>query len=171
MSAEPRSVKFTVFQPNLAPTRVSLPVQTITLGRASDCTIPIRDRFLSRKHAEILYENGKWLVRDCGSVNGTLLNGTKLTEPSVLRPGDRILLGDSEVVFDAADSDSPPQLIPVDSDSHAKSLVVPLREALADIDRTRERTGVMASLAVQFIEDRPMEELFEFILDRVMAML
>jgi phosphoserine phosphatase RsbU/P len=171
MSAEPRSVKFTVYQPNLAPTRVSLPVQTITLGRASDCSIPIRDRFLSRKHAEITYSGGKWFVKDCGSVNGTLLNGTKLTETSVLRPGDRILLGDSEVVFDAADSDSPPQLIPVDSDSHAKSLVVPLREALADIDRGRERTGILASLAIQFIEDRPMEDLFEFILDRVMSLL
>jgi phosphoserine phosphatase RsbU/P len=74
-------------------------------------------------------------------------------------------------VFDAADSDSPPQLIPVDSDSHAKSLVVPLREALADIDRGRERTGILASLAIQFIEDRPMEDLFEFILDRVMSLL
>jgi phosphoserine phosphatase RsbU/P len=164
-------VKFTVYQPNLAPTRMSLPVQTITLGRASDCTIPIRDRFLSRRHAEIDYAEGIWRVRDCGSVNGTLLNGTKLTEPSVLRPGDRILLGDSEVVFDSADSDPPPQLIPVDSDSHAKSLVLPLRDAIEEIDRSRERTGILASLAAQFIEDRPMEDLFEFILDRVMALL
>jgi phosphoserine phosphatase RsbU/P len=170
-SPQPRSVKFTVYQPNLAPTRLSLPVQTITLGRASDCTIPIRDRFLSRRHAEIIFDAGSFLVRDCGSVNGTLLNGTKILEPSVLKPGDRILLGDSEVVFDSADSDPPPQLIPVDSDSHAKSMVMPLRDAIEEIDRSRERTGILASLAVQFIDDRPMEELFEFILDRVMAML
>src|SRR6058998_52331 len=88
MMTEPRSVKFTVYQPNLAPTRLSLPVQTITLGRASDCTIPIRDRFLSRRHAEIIYASGRWQVRDCGSVNGTMLNGSKLTEPALLRPGD-----------------------------------------------------------------------------------
>ena len=171
MMSDPRSVKFTVYQPNLAPTRLALPVQTITLGRASDCTIPIRDRFLSRRHAEISYASGRWHVRDCGSVNGTMLNGTKLTEPAVLRPGDRILLGDSEVVFDSADSDPPPQLVTVDSDSHAKSLVVPLREAIDEIDRNRERTGILASLAVQFIEDRPMEELFEFILGKVMDLL
>jgi len=171
MTSEPRTVRFTVYQPNLAPTRVSLPVQTITLGRASDCTIPIRDRFLSRKHAEISYGSGKWIVRDCGSVNGTQLNGTKIIEPCVLHPGDRILLGDSEVVFDSADSDAPPQFIPIDSDSHAKSLVLPLRDAIADLDRSRERTAVLASLAVQFIEDRPMEELFEFILDRVVSLL
>src|SRR5205085_5369970 len=77
MSSEPRSVKFTVYQPNLAPARLALPMETITLGRASDCTIPIRDRFLSRRHAEILYLTGQWVVRDCGSVNGTLLNGEK----------------------------------------------------------------------------------------------
>lgn len=168
---EPRSVKFTIYQPNLAPMQVKLPVQTITLGRASECTIPIRDRFLSRKHAEISFAAGQWLVRDCGSVNGTLVNGNRLTAPAPLHPGDRILLGDSEVIFEASDSEVPPQLIPVDSDSHAKSMVIPLREAIDHVDRGRERTGVLASLAVQFIEDRPMTELFEFILDRVTALL
>lgn len=171
MSSQPQSVKFTVYQPNLAPMHVSLPVQTITLGRSSDCTIPIRDRFLSRRHAEISFDDGTWHVRDCGSVNGTLINGSKLSGPAVLKPGDHIILGDSEVVFEAADSEPPPQLIPVDSDSHAKSLAIPMRDVIAEIDRGRERTGVLASLAAEFIEDRPMGQLFEFILDRVMALL
>ena len=171
MSTEPRSVKFTVYQPNLAPLHIALPVQTITLGRASDCTIPIRDRFLSRRHAEISFSDGIWQVRDCGSVNGTLINGTKLTGPAVLKPGDHIILGDSEVVFEAADSEPPPTFVSVDSDSHAKSLAIPMREAIAEVDRGRERTGILASLGAQFIEDRPMAELFEFILDRVMALL
>jgi serine phosphatase RsbU (regulator of sigma subunit) len=150
---------------------IALPVQTITLGRASDCTIPIRDRFLSRRHAEINFADGVWQVRDCGSVNGTLVNGSKLTGPAVLKPGDHIILGDSEVVFEAADSEPPPTFVSVDSDSHAKSLAIPMREAIAEVDRGRERTGVLASLGVQFIEDRSMSELFEFILDRVMALL
>ena len=174
MSAEPRSVKFTVYQPNLAPVNLSLPVQTITLGRASDCTIPIRDKFLSRKHAEISYESGTWHVKDCGSVNGTLVNGTKLTAPTVLRPGDRIVLGDSEVVFDSSDSAPPSQLISIDSDSHARNLAFPLSDVLKPVietDRGRERIGVLASLAVEFIEDRPMTDLFEFILDRMMSLL
>jgi sigma-B regulation protein RsbU (phosphoserine phosphatase) len=169
MTSEPRSVKVTVYQPNVAPVRMSLPVQTITLGRASDCTIPIRDKFLSRRHAEISWSDGKWLVRDCGSVNGTVVNGAKLQAPAVLRPGDRIVLGDSEVVFEESATDPPSQLIPIDSDSHAKSLVIPMREMIDE--RGRERVGVLASLAVQFIEDRPMTELFEFILDRVVALM
>ncbi|HEX6176924.1 MAG TPA: SpoIIE family protein phosphatase [Thermoanaerobaculia bacterium] len=169
MTTEPRSVKVTVYQPNLAPQRMSLPVQTITLGRASDCTIPIRDKFLSRKHAEIVYDGGRWFVRDCGSVNGTAVNGARVIEPAPLRPGDRIVLGDSEVVFEESASDPPPQLIPIDSDSHAKSLAIPMREMIDA--RGRERMGVLASLAVEFIEDRPMSQLFEFILDRVVDLL
>src|SRR3954466_564138 len=117
---EPRALQFTVYQPNLPPQRVQASGETITLGRASDCTIPIRDRFLSRHHAEIIGAAGAWLVRDCGSVNGTLLNGTKLTGPVQLKPGDRIGLGDTEVVFHA--TDAPSQLIAVDSSSHAKNL-------------------------------------------------
>ena len=159
---EPDSVKFTVYQPNSAPAHLTLPVQTITLGRASDCTIPIRDRFLSRHHAEVLYSSGQWIVRDCGSVNGTLLNGSRLAAATPLKPGDRIGLGDSEVVFQS--EDAPSQLIAIDSSSHAKNLAIPIREAVAD----RERTAVLASLAIQFIEDRPMSELFDWILDRVM---
>ncbi len=169
MTVEPRSVKVTVYQPNVAPVRMSLPVQTITLGRASDCTIPIRDKFLSRRHAEISWMDGKWLVRDCGSVNGTVVNGAKLQGPAILKPGDRIVLGDSEIVFEESASDPPSQLVAIDSDSHAKSLAIPMRDMIDE--RGRERVGVLASLAVQFIEDRPMTELFEFILDRVVALL
>src|SRR5246127_1893305 len=156
------NVQFTVYQPNVAPLHLSFTEQTITLGRSSDCTIPIRDRFLSRHHAEINFSGGDWVVRDCGSGNGTLLNGARLAAPTPLRRGDRIGLGDSEVVFLA--EDTPSQLIAMDSSSHAKNLAIPIREALSD----RERTSVLASLAVQFIEDRPMNELFDFILDKVM---
>jgi len=161
----PENIQFTVYQPNVAPLHLSFTQQTITLGRASDCTIPIRDRFLSRHHAEVVFIGGEWVVRDCGSVNGTLLNGTRLAQPTPLRRGDRIGLGDSEVVFHA--DETPSQLIAIDSSSHAKNLAIPLREALS----SQERTNVLASLAVQFIEDRPMNELFDFILDKVMEVM
>ena len=174
MTGEPQ-VRITLFQPNLAPTKVTLPPQTITLGRASDCTIPIKDRFLSRRHAEITFDAGKWLVRDCGSVNGTMLNGSRLSAAAAeLKPGDRISLGDSELVFEQQ-VDSASRIIAVDSSSQAKNLAIPLRVATDEREvgdrRGRERTGLLASLAVQFIEDRPMSELFDFILDRVNTLL
>jgi serine phosphatase RsbU (regulator of sigma subunit) len=163
-----RAVHVSVFQPNLAPQHLAFPRQLITLGRAIDCTIPIKDRFLSRRHAELLFEAGEWWVRDCGSVNGTHINGTRLGPTAiVLRSGDRIMLGDTEVVFNGDEPQS--QLIPTDSSSHATNLAIPLQTAFEASGRDHER--ILASLAVEFIADRPMNELFDFILDKLMDIL
>jgi serine phosphatase RsbU (regulator of sigma subunit)/pSer/pThr/pTyr-binding forkhead associated (FHA) protein len=160
-------VRFTVYQPGLSPQQLTLPVENITLGRASDCTIPIKDRFLSRRHAEILNERGTWYVRDCGSVNGTTLNGVKLIETSLLHPGDRIGLGDSEVVFHSDETTS--QFIAVDTDSHATNLAISVDGD--EKERSNEKTQILSTLALEFLADRPMAELFDFILDRVVFLL
>ena len=162
---EPRPIRLTVLQPNLAPLKLDLSDPTITLGRATECTVPIKDRYLSRKHAEIVFASGEWIVRDCGSVNGTQLNGTKLNGTSVLHPGDRIVLGDTEVLFEPDEEEpSHSQLIALDSNSHAKNLAMKAQEAQVD---DSARAGVLSALALELIEDRPMNDLFEFILDRV----
>jgi phosphoserine phosphatase RsbU/P len=161
-----RPIRLTVMQPNASPVKLDFGGPLITLGRAVECTIPIKDRYLSRRHAEIVSDEGVWKVRDCGSVNGTLLNGVKIGEPIALREGDRIGLGDTQIIFHAeVSTDS--QFIALDSDSHARSIAVPLRQSVDD----SARKDVLASLALQFIEDRSMGELFEFILDRVVELL
>ena len=160
-------VRFTVYQPGLSPQQVTLPAENITLGRASDCTIPIKDRFLSRRHAEILNERGTWFVRDCGSVNGTTLNGVKLAEQTLLHPGDRIGLGDSEVVFHSDETTS--QFIAIDSDSQATNLSISVDDD--EKERSSEKTQILSTLALEFLADRPMAELFDFILDRVVFLL
>ncbi|HEV7486844.1 MAG TPA: SpoIIE family protein phosphatase [Thermoanaerobaculia bacterium] len=160
-------MRFTVYQPGLSPQQLTLPAENITLGRASDCTIPIKDRFLSRRHAEILIERGMWFVRDCGSVNGTTLNGVKLVETSLLHPGDRIGLGDSEVVFNSDETTS--QFIAIDTDSHATNLAISVDDD--EKERSNEKTQILSTLALEFLADRPMAELFDFILDRVVFLL
>jgi phosphoserine phosphatase RsbU/P len=164
---EPRAIRLTVLQPNLAPMNVDARGPLITLGRATECTVPIKDRYLSRRHAEIAFDDGAWIVRDLGSVNGTTLNGTKINGTLPLRPGDRISLGDSEVVFEPEDVASQSKIIALDSDSHAKNLAIPLRDAVQDTTRS----NILSLLALQFIEDRSMGELFDFILDQVVGFL
>ena len=165
---EPRSIHLTVQQPNLAPLKLDLAGPLITLGRATECTIPIKDRYLSRRHAEIAFADGMWIVRDLGSVNGTLLNGTRVNGALPLRPGDRITLGDSEIVFEPDDElSSHSKLIALDTDSHSRNLAISLRDAVQDTTRS----NILSLLALQFIEDRSMEEVFDFILDRVMVLL
>jgi sigma-B regulation protein RsbU (phosphoserine phosphatase) len=163
---EPRPIRLTVYQPNLGPMNVNPSGPLITLGRATDCTVPIRDRYLSRRHAEIVFDADAWLIRDLGSVNGTSLNGIRIDGSAPLRAGDRIKLGDSEVLFEPMDS-SASQIISFDSDSQAKNLAIPINDAVADTTRT----NILGMLALQFIEDRTMDELFDFILDQVVALL
>src|ERR1041385_5539718 len=152
-------------KPDASPPRALNGEGLITLGRASECTVPIKDRFLSRRHAEVALDRGRWYVRDCGSVNGTMLNGAKVVEPAPLCSGDRIGLGDSEVVFH--DDDSSSQLIAVDSESPATNLSIAVQED----SRGGERSAILTSLALEFLADRPMDELFEFILDKVVKLL
>jgi len=168
----PREIQIVVHQPNLPAAALTLSgEEPITLGRANECTVPIKDRFLSRHHAEITWSAGRWLVRDCGSVNGTLLNGAKLLEAASLHPGDRITLGDTEVIVQGEEM-LRSQIVAVDSNSAAKSMVIPIEEAIDDrATRGRERASILAELAVEFIEDRPMSVLFDFILDKVSILL
>jgi len=159
-------------QPNLPPASIKLSSEeTITLGRAAECTIPIKDRFLSRRHAEIVWLSGQWYVRDCGSVNGTLLNGNKLIETTMLRPGDKITLGDSEVIVQGGD-EMRSQILAIESNSATRALAMPMNEAIIDrATRGRERATLLSELAIEFIEERPMSSLFDFILDKVIALM
>ncbi|MGH9419374.1 MAG: SpoIIE family protein phosphatase, partial [Thermoanaerobaculia bacterium] len=115
----------------------------------------------------IIIERGTWYVRDCGSVNGTMLNGVKLIEPTLLHPGDRIALGDSEVVFHSDETTS--QFIAIDTDSHATNLAISVDDD--EKMRSNEKTQILSTLALEFLADRPMSELFDFILDRVVFLL
>jgi hypothetical protein len=71
---------------------VRYPVQ---IGRGPDMDVPIWDRSVSRRHAEIDWRDDAWSIRDLESTNGTRVGGTPLgpSEVRPLAPGDRIELG------------------------------------------------------------------------------
>ena len=70
-----------------------------TLGRHPDNSIQVLDRIVSKEHARItLAPNGSWVVRDAGSLNGTMVNGERIGE-AVLKDGDRIQLGNTTFQF------------------------------------------------------------------------
>jgi hypothetical protein len=63
-----------------------------TFGRASGCTVPLKDPSLSRQHCEIVLSGGSATLVDKGSMNGTLVNGRRAYEQS-LQAGDKITIG------------------------------------------------------------------------------
>jgi hypothetical protein len=64
----------------------------LVIGRSSACQLVLADDTVSRRHAELFVEEGRWLLRDLGSSNGTWLNGRRIVEAEV-RPGDVLHLG------------------------------------------------------------------------------
>lgn len=48
---------------------------------------------VSRKHAIITYTDGKCIIEDVGSTNGTIVQGEKVTQPMELHDGDEIRIG------------------------------------------------------------------------------
>jgi hypothetical protein len=67
----------------------------VLVGRGPDMDIPIWDRSVSRRHAEIDWRDDAWSIRDLESTNGTRVDGSPLgpSEVRPLSPGDRVDLG------------------------------------------------------------------------------
>ncbi len=71
-----------------------------TIGRSSSCTVQLLDEKVSRVHATISAEGDGYSVRDEGSSNGTGVNGELMLEPTPLRPGDELAIGNNLLLFD-----------------------------------------------------------------------
>jgi pSer/pThr/pTyr-binding forkhead associated (FHA) protein len=69
------------------------------IGRLPDNDIVLDDRRVSRHHAEVILQGGRWTLRDTKSTNGTAVNG-KMVREAMLKPGDRISLGGLEVSWE-----------------------------------------------------------------------
>jgi FHA domain/DUF1707 SHOCT-like domain len=76
--------------------RFALPpagLSRIVIGRAPGCQFVLTDLTVSRFHAELYRGEGGWMISDLGSMNGTRVNGWRLTGPVAVRPGDEIGFG------------------------------------------------------------------------------
>ena len=70
----------------------SLTAGRLLLGRSSACQLVFSDDTVSRRHAELRLMDGRWMLRDLGSSNGTWVNGRRVVEAEV-GPGDEVALG------------------------------------------------------------------------------
>jgi hypothetical protein len=71
----------------------------LSVGRHLSCDVVFSDLTVSRRHATLIFRDGRWIVRDLESKNGTMVNGLRVGRCE-LRPGDRIALGDQQLVVD-----------------------------------------------------------------------
>ncbi len=79
--------------------------QEVTIGRDHANTISVKDPRLSRNHAKIAWDekSGKYLLHDCGSRNGCFISGHKIEQPTILKNGEIIVIGDTIITFEELD--------------------------------------------------------------------
>src|SRR4051794_15016199 len=97
--------------------RLEVGTEPIVIGRASDGPAALDgDPESSRRHARIGKADGALVIEDLGSVNGTFVNGDRISEPTPLAPGDSVWIGMTTLVVTAPDGpvpDVPPVEAPV----------------------------------------------------------
>ncbi len=69
-----------------------------TIGRSPDCGIFLDDVTVSRRHAVLVQQDGRWLVEDGGSLNGTFVNRRRV-ESAELEDGDELQIGKYRLTF------------------------------------------------------------------------
>jgi Inner membrane component of T3SS, cytoplasmic domain len=67
----------------------------VTIGRADNADLVIRDEFASTHHAKLVLMNGEWLIQDLNSTNGTFVNGKRVGTPITVKPNVPVQIGNS----------------------------------------------------------------------------
>lgn len=118
----------------------------LSIGRLPGCEVALAwDTEVSRAHALLEQAGGAWTIEDRGSSNGTLVNSARIAGPHVLRDGDVVRIGRTQLIFHAGGDDdlrrTTPALdrvVPNPTESQRKVLLELCRPAL-------ERGGGAAS--------------------------
>ena len=74
------------------------PDRETLLGRGADCQVSLADPLCSRVHAILRLQEGRWVISDQGSRNGTSVNGQKIDE-ATLGEGHQIRIGSNGFEF------------------------------------------------------------------------
>ncbi len=75
---------------------------SVLAGRLPECDVTLDDGLVSRMHARISVREESVVVEDLHSTNGVYVNGARITHSALLREGDRLLLGTTEIsLFEA----------------------------------------------------------------------
>ena len=80
--------------------RFSLLPGPILIGRSVRCQLVLDDELVSRRHANItISDSGRAVLEDLNSVNGVFVEGRQVNNSYVLTPGEHIVIGRQEIVF------------------------------------------------------------------------
>src|SRR6187431_684790 len=66
----------------------------LSVGRVQGNELMLPKGNVSKRHARLLYRDGRFIVTDLNSTNGTYVNRRRIAHATIVRDGDRIYVGD-----------------------------------------------------------------------------
>jgi pSer/pThr/pTyr-binding forkhead associated (FHA) protein len=82
-----------VTEGSLKGTTIALASAPVLIGRSPECTLVLDDDYSSGRHARLFSSDGRWMIEDLGSTNGTFIGRTQLTAPTPVEPGTQLRIG------------------------------------------------------------------------------
>jgi len=73
--------------------------ERLLLGRHPRCDVAVSDPGVSRRHAQLTFRDGVWVIQDLASTNGTTVNGVRVGR-TTLHAGDIVALGNQSMQID-----------------------------------------------------------------------
>lgn len=74
-------------------TKIPLPGREVSVGRDESCYVRLTSADVSRVHCTLTSTADGILVKDAGSQNGVVINGSKVEGSHIVRPGDQLKIG------------------------------------------------------------------------------
>ncbi|MFW6133594.1 MAG: ATP-binding protein, partial [Planctomycetota bacterium] len=143
-------------------------------------SVALSDGTVSRRHAQLVPADGKWMLTDLGSANGTYLNGVRLRRETQVNRGDQIRCGATLLVFLGGPAGTQAS-VELDEDgrlvdsatiaqvpSNEDSVIIPTPDAGAQaIDNLRILYDLIAEVGSIFNVDvllrRTLDKIFDFV--------
>ncbi len=100
--AEATEAHVDIVDPSGSTRRATLAGSSVIVGRTEDAGLTLPLPTVSRQHAELFTDAfGRWWIKDRGSRNGTIVNGVKIADETLLTPGDKIQIETFLLTFGA----------------------------------------------------------------------
>jgi pilus assembly protein CpaF len=86
--------------------RESFDQAEISVGRVQGNDVVLPKGNVSKRHARLLYRDGRFIVTDLNSTNGTYVNRRRISQATIVREGDRVYVGDFVLRIEVAEGAS-----------------------------------------------------------------
>ena len=123
----------------------------INVGRVQGNDLVLPKGNVSKHHARLLFRDGRFIVTDLKSTNGTYVNGRKIAQATIVREGDKVYVGDFVLRLDSAAgsavNDAPAEAPPPPDPATMGSAQSPARDIVREMPNQGPVVPLVSPLA------------------------